>query len=89
MSNRHDRQRASSYCSSVVDWHPDRPTVPQVVFGFFVLCAVAALSLYWSADQVGGNRVFLWFIAAVCALLAASRLVVAVILIRESQARRH
>lgn len=72
----------------MVDWYPDRPTGPQVAFGFLAWCGMAALSLYMSADVVGGRRVLLWCMAGMAVMGAFSRVVVAVMLLRESRARR-
>lgn len=67
---------------------PERPSGPQLAFGFVFLCALTALALYWSADETSaGNRIFLWCIAGMTFLLALSRLVVAASLVRERRLR--
>lgn len=67
-----------------MDWHPSKPTWWQIVIGLVFWVAVAALALYWSTDEAGGNRIFLWILAGLALGMAAWRVWYGIVLARQA-----
>lgn len=68
-----------------MDWHPSRQTWWQIVIGLVFWVAVAALALYWSTGETGGNRIFLWILAGLALVMAAWRAWFGIVLARQAQ----
>ncbi|KAA1420011.1 hypothetical protein FE697_019210 [Mumia zhuanghuii] len=71
-----------------MEWFPSKPTIGQAVFGTLMLCALAAVPLYWSIDEPDrGNQVFLWVFGCLAGALAIVRAGVVVHLMLERRRR--
>lgn len=68
-----------------MDWYPSKPTWWQVVIGIVFWPAMAAVLLYWSTDESGGNRVFLWILAGLAVVMAAWRVRYGIVLARQTR----
>jgi hypothetical protein len=68
-----------------MDWYPAKPAIWQVALGVVFFMAIAGVALYWSADEVGGNRIFLWLLAGLAVVMAGWRTWIAISLLRHDR----
>lgn len=68
-----------------MDWYPGKPAVWQAALGALFFLAIAGITLYWSAAEAGGNRIFLWILAALALVMAILRTRIAISLLRHDR----